>query len=263
MTVTTVPTLARLSEAEVNIYREEGYLVVREVFSRAEMAMISMEAERLLTRTELIHTGNLRCRWQPHCTTGECLFETFDPFIDLAPLCASLARDPRLLERVGDLYGETAFLFKDKLIFKPPGAKGHQLHQDYIGWASFPRSFMTAAVAVDPCDATNGATEVFPRHHLRGYLSPEDGDYHPLAEEAIDLNSGLVLDLQPGDVAFFGCFTPHRSAPNESNQWRRLLYLSYNAASDGGDQREAHYAEFHTWLRKKYAEYGKTEVYFQ
>ena len=39
-------------------------------------------------------------------------------------------------------------------------------------------------------------------------------------------------------------------------------YLSYSAGRDGGEQRDAHYRQFHQWLVKKYAEYGKTGVYF-
>ena len=50
---------------------------------------------------------------------------------------------------------------------------------------------------------------------------------------------------------------------NRSPTSRRLLYLSYNADSDGGDQREKHYREFHAWLKERYAEYGKTKVYFR
>ncbi len=73
----------------------------------------------------------------------------------------------------------------------------------------------------------------------------------------------MVLELDPGDVAVFGCFVPHRSGPNRSDRWRRLLYLGYNADSDGGDRRAAHYAEFHAWLKAKYAEYGKAETYFR
>ncbi len=72
----------------------------------------------------------------------------------------------------------------------------------------------------------------------------------------------MPLVLQPGDVAVFGGFTPHRSDPNTSDRWRRQLYLSYNAHSDGGEQRTKHYEEFHAWLKVKYAEYGKTETYF-
>jgi ectoine hydroxylase-related dioxygenase (phytanoyl-CoA dioxygenase family) len=252
-----------LSRKQIDQYHEDGYLVLRQLFSPFEIAALLMEAERLLERRDLIHTDNIRCRWQPHVVTDECLFETFDPVIDLAPLCGRLALDSRILNVLADLYGEPAHLFKDKLIFKPPGAKGYDLHQDFISWKDFPRSFITVLVPIDPADRVNGCTEVFPGYHQRGYLSPEDGDYHPVPEGVVDETRAIPLELAPGDIALFGAFTPHRSAPNRSDGWRRQLYLSYNAASDGGDRRTAHYREFHDWLKVKYAEYGKHHVYFQ
>src|SRR5262249_8002944 len=163
---------------------------------------------------------------------------------------------------LGELYGEPAHLFKDKLIYKPPGAKGHDLHQDYISWPTFPTSFVTAAVPIDPCRPDHGGTQGFPGGHREGSPAPEggarrapaDGDYHALADEAMAGVEPVALELAPGDVAFFGGYTPHRSGPNRTDRWRRLLYLSYNADSDGGDQRDAHYREFHDWLKVKYAE---------
>ena len=251
-----------LTAEQQHAYSQQGFLVLRGLFEAHEIAAAIAEAERLVLRTDLIDTRNLRCRWQPHCEDGECLFETFDPVIDIAPVCARLARDLRILQALGELYGEPAHLFKDKLIFKPPGARGYDLHQDYIAWPSFPRSFVTAAVALDPCGLDNGCTVVYPGYHRHGCLSPEDGDYHSLSLDLVDESKAVALELQPGDVAVFGCFTPHRSAANASDRWRRLLYLSYNADSEGGDCREQHYREFLDWLRKKYAEYGKTNVYF-
>jgi ectoine hydroxylase-related dioxygenase (phytanoyl-CoA dioxygenase family) len=262
MTVIAPGTLPLLSSAQRETYDDQGFLVVREVFTPDEIAAALAESERLVHRKDLIDTRNLRCRWQPRCEDGECLFETFDPVIDIAPVCAQLANHPRLRAILGELYGEPARLFKDKLIFKPAGARGYDLHQDYIAWPSFPRTFVTAAVAIDPCDLSHGCTVVYPGYHRQGCLSAEDGDYHPLAPETVDERTAVPLELQAGDVAVFGCFTPHRSAPNTSGRWRRLLYLSYNAVSDGGDRREQHYREFLGWLRKKYAEYGKTNVYF-
>jgi hypothetical protein len=261
MTATTAELPARRSVRRSG-YEDQGYLVERAVFTPDEIASATLEAAQLVARNDLIDTRNLRCRWQPKCDDGECLFETFDPVIDIAPVCARLARHPRLLAVLGELYGEPARLFKDKLIFKPPGARGYDLHQDFIAWPSFPRSFVTAAVAIDPCSLENGCTVVYPGQHRRGCLSAEDGEYHPLPLETVEQATALPLELQPGDVAFFGCFMPHCSAPNTSGGWRRLLYLSFNADSDGGDRREAHYREFLAWLRKKYAEYGKTNVYF-
>src|SRR5262245_17160012 len=110
-----------LTERQLCDYDEAGFLIVRGVFAPAEMALVSLEADRLRERADLIHTNNLRCRWQNQAAGSECLFETFDPVIDLSPLIAALARDRRLLDIVADLYGEPGHLFKDKLIYKPPG----------------------------------------------------------------------------------------------------------------------------------------------
>jgi hypothetical protein len=238
-----------IDAAQVAQYHAEGFVVVRRVFPPERIEQLDAEARRLLGRTDLIDTYNIRCRWQNHVETGECRFDCFDPVIDLSEPCERAARDRKLLEIVGALYGEPACLFKDKLIFKPAGALGYRLHQDYISWKSFPTSFLTAIVAIDAADASNGATEVFPGHHHRGCLTPRDGMYHQLPDDAVDLSKGVVL--------------PHRSGPNRSAESRRLLYLSYNALSDGGEQRPQHYAEFHSWLQDRYAEYGKTATFFR
>jgi 2-aminoethylphosphonate dioxygenase len=253
-----------LTSAQLGHYRDQGYLILRGVFASREIEEAAGEAERLLQdRRDLIHTNNLRCRWQNHVLTDECTFETFDPIIDLGPVSARLAADRRVLNVLADIYGEPACLFKDKLIFKPPGVRGYDMHQDYIGWKNFPRSFITVLIPLDPSDRSNGCTEVFPGYHLQGYLSPEDGDYHSIPAGVVDESRGVFLELQPGDIALFGAFTPHRSAPNRSERWRRQLYLSYNAFSEGGEQRADHYREFHAWLKVKYAEYGKHNVYYQ
>lgn len=252
-----------LQASSLDAYHENGFLIVRGVFSADEIVMLAEEADRLTGRAELIDTQNIRCRWQDHAETGECRFDCFDPVIDIGPVCRYFAHDRRILDVLDAIYGETAYLFKDKLIFKPPGAKGYDLHQDYIGWKEFPESFITVIVAIDATNAGNGATEVFPGYHKQGYLSPRDGEYHQLTADAVDESKGVILDLAPGDIALFGGFTPHRSAPNLSSHGRRQLYLSYNAERDGGEQREAHYRQFHEWLVQKYAEYGKTGVYFR
>jgi ectoine hydroxylase-related dioxygenase (phytanoyl-CoA dioxygenase family) len=252
-----------LTSEQRDFYREQGYLVLRDFLAAELMAEAAVETDALRQRHDLIAVENLRCRWQPNVHTGACEFETFDPIIDLGPVCRRIAFDERLLAALAALYGEEACLFKDKLIFKPPGLKGYGLHQDWIAWPGFPRSFLTVLVPLDRADADNGCTEVFPGYHKIGTLSPEDGDYHELSLDLIDESRGVNLELDPGDVAIFGGFTPHRSAPNRSDRWRRQLYLSYNKLSDGGRQREKHYEEFHRWLRVKYAEYGKTNLYFR
>jgi 2-aminoethylphosphonate dioxygenase len=244
-------------------YERDGFVVLRSLFDSTEIEAAAEEAAALLGRHDLISTRNLRCRWQPNVHTGECQFETFDPFLDLAPLCRGLAGDNRLLDVLAGLYGEPACLFKDKLIYKPPGVKGYGLHQDWIAWRGFPRSFLTVVIPLDPTGCDNGCTEVFPGYHHQGSLSAEDGQYHELPAELVDEARCVPLELGVGDVAIFGGFTPHRSAPNRSERWRRQIFLSFNKLSDGGPQRDRHYEEFHAWLRKRYREHGKDDVYFE
>src|SRR5262245_40592506 len=113
-------------------YAEDGFVIVRGMFSAEEISALDQGAARLLQRTDLVDINNIRCRWQNHFQTHECRFDCFDPVIDLSPTCESVARSAKMLEFIGWFYGERACLFKDKLIFKPPGAEGYRLHQDYI-----------------------------------------------------------------------------------------------------------------------------------
>lgn len=252
-----------LTAEEIEAYGRDGFLTVRQLFDCKTVHAALDEAEELRLRPELVDPANLRCRFMPHADTGAQLFEVFDPVIDISPSCARMARDPRLLAILADLYGEPPCLFKDKLIYKPPGARGYGIHQDWIAWPDFPRSFLSVLIALDSATAGNGCTQVYPGVHRRGCLSPSDGSYHPLTAEQMDGVQPVPLQLQPGDAAIFTGFTPHFSEPNRSASSRRQLFLSYNAASDGGDLREAHYAEFHHRQRDWRAQQGVTNVYYR
>jgi hypothetical protein len=245
-------------------YARDGFVVFRRLFSPTEIGEAATDAERVRHQfRHLISVRNRRCRWSDNVHTGECQFDAFDPIIDLSPASSRLAYDDRLLDALAGLYGEPARLFKDKLIFKLPGAKGYQLHQDWIAWERFPRSFLSVLVPLDPSDADNGCTIVYPGYHHDGPLTPADGDYHPLPPETVDEAAAVPLVLEPGDVAVFGGFTPHRSDPNLTDRPRRQLYFSYTKDSDGGDLRDAHYQDFQVWLLAKYEKYGKSDTYFE
>ena len=108
-----------------------------------------------------------------------------------------------------------------------------------------------------------GAPRSFPASTPTGISRAPDGNYHDLPEFLVAGTPGIVLELKAGDIAVFDGFMPHRSASNRSGRSRRLLYLSYNAERDGGEQREAHYTEFKAWLQAQYAKYNRTDTFFR
>jgi hypothetical protein len=93
-------TEAAPTEAQLQQYRADGFLMQRGVFPRSEVEELAAEAARLLERKDLMDSDNIRCRWQNHADSGECRFDCFDPVIDLSPLCRRIAQDERILRIV-------------------------------------------------------------------------------------------------------------------------------------------------------------------
>lgn len=248
---------------ELSKYREDGFIILRSIFSPAEMIAIRQECDRLLVdHADLIEPGNVRCRFMPHHESGAPLFEVFDPVNDLSELLRQVCFDSRLKSAVEAIYREPAELFKEKLIFKMPGAKGYTLHQDIPqSWTGWPQSFLTVLLAIDSCHQENGCTEVYRGYHDR-FLSSYPNAYM-LPDDCVCKSRREFLELQPGDVAIFHGLTPHGSAPNRSGGPRRAFYISYNAQSDGGDQRQAHYEAFQAMLKQRILAEDSSVPYFR
>jgi hypothetical protein len=256
-------TVARpLTPAERRQYESEGYLILRSFLPAEEIGAAAGETETLLGRSDLIAFENLRCWFQLHCDTDEWLLDSFEPVIDISPACARLAADRRLLGMLASLYGEEAILFHDRLIFKPPGAVGYKMHQDFRRGTVYPPSVVTVILPLEQAGPDNGCTEVFPGYHRAGDLGIVKDDVYTFPTELVDEARAIPLRMGPGDIALLHCLTPHRSAPNRTDGWRRQLFLCYNARSDGGDCRARYYAENEAGLKRIYARKGLVNTFF-
>lgn len=231
------------------------------MFRLEETNAVNAEAEALFSDPQIVNPTNLRCRWQRHHNSGRAVFDGFDPVVDISKRCSTIASDRRIEQILSSIYNEKPCLFRDKLLFKRPGSEGYPTHQDFISGTHFPRSVITVVVALDAADSESGCIEVFPGIY-ESYLVNDTGS-HCLVSESSLLAQPVPLLLQPGDVAIFPCFTPHRSGPNRSSRSRRHLYLSYNAMSDGGDYRAQHYVQYHAWLRESFSKNGLVSCEFR
>lgn len=252
-----------LSADAIAAYHRDGYLIYRGLFSPTEVQEVADETAALLERKELMVQNNIRVRWQYHYETAEPVFELFDPITDIAPKCAAWFHDRRVAEILEQLFNDRVHPFKDKLIYKPAGAGGYPLHQDFIAWPNFPESFTTVVFAIDGASAENGCIEFFSGAHARGCLAERDGNFHMLEDKVVEGFSPVPLDLAPGDIAIFGGFMPHRSSINRTGSSRRHLLLSYNAEKDGKDLRDEHYQAFHHYLRMIYGMMGLADLHFR
>ena len=252
-----------ISSEQLKGYHEDGFVILRSVFSSAEMDFMQEECDRLLAEyAHCIDPLNLRCRFMPHHNSGEPLFEVFDPVNDLSEPLHQVCFDVRITSALEAIYQEPAELFKDKLIYKMPGANGYRLHQDIPqSWPGWPRTFLTVLLAIDGSNRSNGCTEVYRGYH-GGFLSADPKEYM-LPDDSVCQSRREFLELEPGDVAIFHGLTPHGSASNQSAGPRRAFYISYNARSDGGDQRQSHYAAFQAMMKDRLIQESTGVPYFR
>lgn len=142
-----------------------------------------------------------------------------------------LMLDRRLFDVVESLVGP-ALAAQSMFYFKPPTARGQALHQDNAFLQAHPETCVAAWIAVDDCDAENGALRVVPGSHRIQLLCLEPAD------ETLSFTSGQVpvpeeveivqTTMRAGDVLFFHGSLVHGSHPNTStDRFRRSLIFHY------------------------------------
>ena len=230
-----------VEKSQIAAFRRTGFAVVPQLFDGREVERISKWVDELETSPEI--PGRQWMYFEPsRSEPGKRLLnrvENFAPFH--GPLAAVCSGEP-LLGAVSALFGETAVLFKDKINFKLPGGGGFEPHQDaQAGWNRYASLYVTAAVALDPATLENGCLELGHWRHRQELIGEL---WAPLTDAALAEVEFVPCPMQPGDAAFFDSYLPHRSAPNATRERRRVLYITYNRASEG-DQRARYYADKH------------------
>lgn len=223
-----VPTL------DVEAFGRDGYVAVHGILSRAELDRV----RTWVAEIEAWPAGE--GGWLQHDEQGErgvvrTRTENFAPFHD--GLRDLLTRGA-LPAMAGQLLGEPAVLYKEKVNYKHPGGAGFAAHQDAPAYPHVPVS-VSCLLAVDDATPENGCLEL--AAGLHGNLLPTDGDGCVRLDVADSLDWRAV-PVDAGSLLWFHSHTPHRSAGNSSDRSRRALYLTYNAASLG-DLRADYYAD--------------------
>jgi hypothetical protein len=161
--------------------------------------------------------------------------ENFTPFSDLL---AAVLRTGPVPDVAGQLLGEQALLYKEKINYKCVGGAGFSPHQDKPAYP-FVRTVLSVMVAVDDATVENGCLYVVSGRHDHQLDQDERGC---IADDVVATLDWQPVELRAGATLFFHALTPHRSGPNRSSHDRRALYPTYNPISEG-DLREAYYDE--------------------
>jgi hypothetical protein len=227
-----------LSDAQIEQFHRDGFLLVRGMYSAQEIDFIGQWTDDVAAYPEV--AGKYMMYFEESRDDGSrilCRIENFVPYHDGF---SKLITKRRMQVAVSELFGEDAVLFKDKINFKLPGGDGFREHQDVqAGWDDYADLHITAMIAIDETNRENGSLEMIAGMHNQGVLGSM---WAPLTDEDTAHVPYVAVHCQPGDAVFFDSYAPHRSYPNHTLKARRVLYITYNKSSQG-DSREQYYAD--------------------
>ncbi len=225
------PAAFRLADADQARFQEDGYLIVRSLFSAAEIAAFARIAaadHELHRRSEgFSDHGGMTTRASRMNTPGDDIY-------------GMVMRSRRVVSTMERLLGGEVYHWHSKLMLKEPRTGGAwEWHQDYgywyaRNWCLYPL-MAACSISIDRASEANGCLRVLHGSHHLGRIDHGDAGGQMSAdpervEQALVRHRLVHVETEPGDAVFFHCNLLHSSAPNRSDQPRWSFICCYNAS---------------------------------
>jgi ectoine hydroxylase-related dioxygenase (phytanoyl-CoA dioxygenase family) len=222
-------------EEEIRHFWEHGYLVVRNAFAPAEMAVVREVVDR--HRDMRQHAEHAKA---VSSGTTRPSFDTLFVWNDTAgnDVFAKVTRSHKVMDRLEAIFGDEVYVYHNKVALKYPGVVGFSYHQDYGYWYKMGNLFPDMAsvfIAVDRATKENGCLRVVAGSHKLGRLDhvehngKSDSGVDPARlAQVLKVLPEVVLEMESGDIVFFHCNTLHASDDNRSNESRLALLGCFN-----------------------------------
>ena len=220
-----------ISDKEKRHFDEEGYLVVKGLFSEIEVNDI------LETFMEIHAGGAIKDSYSPIpiSAAGGDLLKVFPRMINPHRFNEKIFKyliHYGIMSVLARLFNAEPLASQSMFYFKPPGAKGQALHQDNYYLQVEPGTCIAAWVAIDGADQENGGIFVVPKTNNLEIQCPHEANPElSFTTHEVNIPAGLTaipINLDPGDTLFFNGNIIHGSYPNKSlTRFRRSFICHY------------------------------------
>jgi ectoine hydroxylase-related dioxygenase (phytanoyl-CoA dioxygenase family) len=220
---------AVVDEGTVARFRRDGYVVVDGLLGGDELERLAPAVRAAVARRKAADTRSLgeKSRYEQSFLQCQNLWEDSE---DVRPLTFH----PRVGQAAAALLGEaTVRLWHDQALFKEPGGRETDPHQDQPYWPIVEPRTITAWIPLHDVGLDGGSMGYVPGSHalgLRRFVdifsgSPED----LLGDPALSDREPVFVEVPRGSVAFHHGLTAHLARPNRTGGVREVHTVIYFA----------------------------------
>lgn len=236
-----------VARSVVESYEKNGFVILEDLFTPAEVALLQQESQRLRDSLEL--AGLEQTITEPDSGEIRSIFKVHG----VSALLQRLASDHRLVNLAQYILNDQVYLHQSRLNYKP-GFRGREFywHSDFETWHvedGMPRMrALSMSITLTENNEHNGALMLVPGSHQHYVVcpgeTPENHYQQSLKKQELGVppdeslrtlveRGGLVPAYgRPGSVIVFDCNTMHGSNSNISPWPRSNLFFVYNALSN-------------------------------
>ena len=215
-----------MRSAEIQRFREQGFVCVPRFFDSREVAALRAEVERWREEGALRNVATAG-DGRTHSRTSQNL--QLVPLHDKSDLYRALAFHPRVVAAVSALLGDPVMKILDQLFHKPARhGSGTSWHTDN-GYFRLEDPLRGTAlwIALDDATRENGTLKVIPGRFREDWSHERDpqSDHH--IRTYPDEAEAVHCELDAGGVVFFCFGTPHATGPNPTASPRTGIGLHF------------------------------------
>ncbi|PHR98439.1 MAG: phytanoyl-CoA dioxygenase family protein [Blastopirellula sp.] len=228
------------TENEISSFAEQGFCMVRGLFSEPEI-------QKLLEHAKVDRQLSESTYGRKDASGQETKLALWNhPGDDLYGM---FSRNPRIVDRMEQVLQGEVYHYHTKMMQKEPKIGGAwEWHQDYGYWYNngclFP--YMASCLtSVTRSTKENGCLQVIPGSHLMGRINhvktgDQTGADLEIVEAAIERMGIQYVEAEPGDALFFHGNLLHRSDQNNADYPRWSIISCYNAARNNPYKESKH-----------------------
>jgi ectoine hydroxylase-related dioxygenase (phytanoyl-CoA dioxygenase family) len=234
-----VTTLDTLPESLIKDFQRDGFVVVPRLLSADELRLYGAAVDGAVATRSSHDSRPLaeKSRYEQSFIQCQNLWED-------SPDVRPLSFHPAVAGTAARLLGVDAVrLWHDQALYKEPGGRETDAHQDQPYWPIVETDTITAWIPFDGSTLSNGAMGYLPGSHRLGmrefvnifFGDPED----PLARSELAGIEPVWVEVPAGSVAYHHGLTFHLAGPNLTGTVRRVHTAIYFA--DGSTRGEGRF----------------------